>query len=123
MEKVTNIDLEAKVGELLCQLGVPTHIEGYQYLRAAILLTIQDSDNISFMTEKLYPFVAKKYNVSANGVKSAVRHAIEVAWNHGDAEMLNDYFGYSIQNNLKMPSNSEFIAMIADNLRLKYKLY
>ena len=123
MEKVTNIDLEAKGGEILCQLGVPTHIEGYQYLRTAILLTVQDSDIISFMTEKLYPFVAKKYHVTTNGVENAIRHAIEVAWDRGDAEMRNGYFGYIIQNNLKMPSNSEFIAMIADNLRLKYKLY
>ena len=120
MEKVTNIDLEAKGGKILCQLGVPTHIQGYQYLRTAILLTVQDSDIISFMTEKLYPFVAKKYHVTTNGVENAIRHAIEVAWDRGDADMLNSYFGYIIQNNLKMPSNSEFIAIIADNVRLKY---
>ncbi len=116
-------DIEAQVTQIIHQIGVPAHIKGYQYLRTAILLTVKDSDIINSVTKVLYPSVAKKYSTTTSRVERAIRHAIEVAWDRGDVDTLNSYFGYTIQNNRGKPTNSEFIAMIADNLRLKYKLY
>ncbi|MCQ2355365.1 MAG: sporulation transcription factor Spo0A [Clostridia bacterium] len=116
-------DIEAQVTKIIHQIGVPAHIKGYQYLRTAILLTVRDSDVINSVTKVLYPTVAKKYQTTTSRVERAIRHAIEVAWDRGDVETLNSYFGYTIQNDRGKPTNSEFIAMIADNLRLKYKLY
>ena len=116
-------DIESQVTKIIHQIGVPAHIKGYQYLRTAILLTIQDSDIINSVTKVLYPSVAKKYQTTTSRVERAIRHAIEVAWDRGDVDTLNSYFGYTIQNNRGKPTNSEFIAMIADNLRLKYKMY
>lgn len=116
-------DIETQVTQIIHQIGVPAHIKGYQYLRTAILLTVKDSDIINSVTKVLYPSVAKKYSTTTSRVERAIRHAIEVAWDRGDVDTLNSYFGYTIQNNRGKPTNSEFIAMIADNLRLKYKLY
>ena len=116
-------DIETQVTQIIHQIGVPAHIKGYQYLRTAILLTIKDSDIINSVTKVLYPSVAKKYATTTSRVERAIRHAIEVAWDRGDVDTLNSYFGYTIQNNRGKPTNSEFIAMIADNLRLKYKMY
>ena len=116
-------DIETQVTQIIHQIGVPAHIKGYQYLRTAILLTIKDSDIINSVTKVLYPSVAKKYQTTTSRVERAIRHAIEVAWDRGDVDTLNSYFGYTIQNTRGKPTNSEFIAMIADNLRLKYKLY
>lgn len=116
-------DIETQVTKIIHQIGVPAHIKGYQYLRTAILLTVNDSDIINSVTKVLYPSVAKKYQTTTSRVERAIRHAIEVAWDRGDVDTLNSYFGYTIQNNRGKPTNSEFIAMIADNLRLKYKLY
>ena len=116
-------DIESQVTQIIHQIGVPAHIKGYQYLRTAILLTIKDSDIINSVTKILYPSVAKKYQTTTSRVERAIRHAIEVAWDRGDVDTLNSYFGYTIQNNRGKPTNSEFIAMITDNLRLKYKLY
>lgn len=116
-------DIETQVTQIIHQIGVPAHIKGYQYLRTAILLTVKDSDIINSVTKVLYPSVAKKYATTTSRVERAIRHAIEVAWDRGDVDTLNSYFGYTIQNNRGKPTNSEFIAMIADNLRLKYKLY
>ncbi|MBQ8817488.1 MAG: sporulation transcription factor Spo0A [Clostridia bacterium] len=116
-------DIEAQVTKIIHQIGVPAHIKGYQYLRTAILLTVKDSDIINSVTKILYPSVAKKYQTTTSRVERAIRHAIEVAWDRGDVDTLNSYFGYTIQNNRGKPTNSEFIAMIADNLRLQYKLY
>ena len=115
-------DIETQVTQIIHQIGVPAHIKGYQYLRTAILLTVKDSDIINSVTKVLYPSVAKKYQTTTSRVERAIRHAIEVAWDRGDVDTLNSYFGYTIQNNRGKPTNSEFIAMIADNLRLKYKL-
>ena len=115
-------DIEAQVTRIIHQIGVPAHIKGYQYLRTAILLTISDSDIINSVTKVLYPSVAKKYATTTSRVERAIRHAIEVAWDRGDIDTLNSYFGYTIQNNRGKPTNSEFIAMIADSLRLKYKI-
>ena len=116
-------DMETQVTKIIHQIGVPAHIKGYQYLRTAILLTIEDGDIINSVTKVLYPSVAKKYQTTTSRVERAIRHAIEVAWDRGDVDTLNSYFGYTIQNNRGKPTNSEFIAMIADNLRLKYKMY
>ena len=116
-------DIETQVTRIIHQIGVPAHIKGYQYLRTAILMTVKDSDIINSVTKVLYPSVAKKYSTTTSRVERAIRHAIEVAWDRGDVDTLNSYFGYTIQNNRGRPTNSEFIAMIADNLRLKYKLY
>ena len=116
-------DIETQVTQIIHQIGVPAHIKGYQYLRTAILLTVKDSDIINSVTKVLYPSVAKKYQTTTSRVERAIRHASEVAWDRGDVDTLTSYFGYTIQNNRGKPTNSEFIAMIADNLRLKYKLY
>jgi two-component system response regulator (stage 0 sporulation protein A) len=116
-------DIETQVTKIIHQIGVPAHIKGYQYLRTAIMMTIADNEIINSVTKILYPSVAKKYATTTSRVERAIRHAIEVAWDRGDIDTLNSYFGYTIQNNRGKPTNSEFIAMIADNLRLKYKLY
>ena len=114
-------DMESQVTKIIHQIGVPAHIKGYQYLRTAILMTIDDTDVINSVTKILYPAVAKKYQTTTSRVERAIRHAIEVAWDRGDVDTLNSYFGYTIQNSRGKPTNSEFIAMIADNMRLKYK--
>lgn len=116
------IDMETQVTRIIHQIGVPAHIKGYQYLRTAILMTISDNDVINSDTKVLYPSVAKKYQTTTSRVERAIRHAIEVAWDRGDVDTLNSYFGYTIQNSRGKPTNSEFIAMIADNMRLKYKI-
>ena len=115
--------IESMVTNIIHEIGVPAHIKGYQYLRTAILMTVSDSDIINSVTKVLYPSVAKKYSTTTSRVERAIRHAIEVAWDRGDIDTLNSYFGYTIQNNRGKPTNSEFIAMIADNLRLKYKIH
>lgn len=115
-------DIETQVTKVIHQIGVPAHIKGYQYLRTAIMMTVENNDIINSVTKILYPSVAKKYQTTSSRVERAIRHAIEVAWDRGDIETLNSYFGYTIQNNRGKPTNSEFIAMIADNLRLKNKL-
>lgn len=121
--KAVEEDMETQVTKVIHQIGVPAHIKGYQYLRTAILMTISDNDIINSVTKILYPSVAKKYSTTTSRVERAIRHAIEVAWDRGDVDTLNSYFGYTIQNNRGKPTNSEFIAMIADNMRLKYKIY
>ncbi len=120
-ETVQEHDMETQVTKVIHQIGVPAHIKGYQYLRTAILMTISDTEVINAVTKILYPSVAKKYQTTSSRVERAIRHAIEVAWDRGDIDTLNSYFGYTIQNNRGKPTNSEFIAMIADNLRLKNK--
>ncbi len=115
-------DLEAQVTGIIHKIGVPAHIKGYQYLRTAIMMTIENSDLINAVTKILYPTVAKKYQTTSSRVERAIRHAIEVAWDRGDLDTLNAYFGYTIQNERGKPTNSEFIAMIADNLRLRNKI-
>lgn len=120
--KLTDLpDMEAQVTKIIHQIGVPAHIKGYQYLRTAILMAIDDEEIINSVTKVLYPSVAKKYQTTTSRVERAIRHAIEVAWDRGDVDTLNSYFGYTIQNSRGKPTNSEFIAMIADNLRLKYR--
>ena len=103
------------------QIGVPAHIKGYQYLREAILLSVGDDEMINSVTKYLYPTVAKKFGTTPSRVERAIRHAIEVAWDRGDVDVLSSYFGYTIQNQRGKPTNSEFIAMISDRLKLKMK--
>jgi two-component system response regulator (stage 0 sporulation protein A) len=116
-----SVNLEAQVTKIIHLMGIPAHIKGYQYLRSAILLTIDDNEAINSVTKVLYPAVAKKYQTTTSRVERAIRHAIEVAWDRGDIDTLNSYFGYTIHNSRGKPTNSEFIAMVADNLRIKYK--
>lgn len=115
------VDLEVLVTNVIHQIGVPAHIKGYHYLRESIILSINNPDMINAITKLLYPTVAKTYNTTSSRVERAIRHAIEVAWDRGDVDILNDYFGYTIHNNRGKPTNSEFIAMIADKLHLKLK--
>ena len=114
-------DLEAVVTDIIHEIGVPAHIKGYQYLREAIILTIQDMDMINAVTKVLYPEVAKRFGTTPSRVERAIRHAIEVAWDRGDVETLQRFFGYTVSGIKGKPTNSEFIAMIADNLSLKRK--
>ena len=109
------------VTEILHQIGVPAHIKGYQFLRDAILMTMENQDYINSVTKRLYPEIAKRNGTTASRVERAIRHAIEVAWDRGDVDTLNSYFGYTIHNLRGKPTNSEFIAMIADKMRLDKK--
>lgn len=104
------------------QIGVPAHIKGYNYLRDAIILCVNDGEMLGSITKLLYPTVAKHFSTTPSRVERAIRHAIEVAWDRGDVETLNNYFGFTIQSSRGKPTNSEFIAMIADKLRLKLKI-
>ena len=113
--------LEAVVTDIIHEIGVPAHIKGYQYLREAIILTINDMEMINAVTKVLYPEVAKKFGTTSSRVERAIRHAIEVAWDRGDIEVLQKFFGYTVSNIKGKPTNSEFIAMIADNLSLRRK--
>ena len=114
----TELELRIRITEILHQIGVPAHIKGYQYLRDAIIMAVTDEDIINSITKKLYPSVAEKYMTTSSRVERAIRHAIEVAWDRGDVEVLNSYFGYTIHQTRGKPTNSEFVAMISDKLRL-----
>ena len=113
--------LEAVVTDIIHEIGVPAHIKGYQYLREAIILTVNDMEAINAVTKVLYPAVAKKFATTPSRVERAIRHAIEVAWDRGDLETLQKFFGYTVSNIKGKPTNSEFIAMIADSLTLRRK--
>lgn len=113
--------LEMKVTEILHEIGVPAHIKGYHYLRDSIIMSVEKPEIINAVTKQLYPSVAKKYETTSSRVERAIRHAIEVAWDRGDVEVLNSYFGYTIHNDRGKPTNSEFIAMISDKMRLEIK--
>ena len=111
-------NLETDVTNIIHEIGVPAHIKGYQFLRDAILLTMNEPEYINAVTKRLYPEIAKRNGTTASRVERAIRHAIEVAWDRGDVDTLNSYFGYTIHNLRGKPTNSEFIAMIADKMRL-----
>lgn len=115
-------NLETQVTAIIHEIGVPAHIKGYQYLREAILIAVDNMDVINAVTKVLYPEVAKRYGTTASRVERAIRHAIEVAWDRGDIETLQKYFGYTVSNSKGKPTNSEFIAMIADRLQLQQKV-
>ena len=113
--------LESAVTNLLHEMGVPAHIKGFQYLRAGILFTIRGAGSVAGITKVLYPEIAKKYETTPSRVERAIRHAIEVAWNRGRMETLDALFGYTINTGKGKPTNSEFIALIADKIRLAYR--
>ena len=113
--------LEADVTAIIHEVGVPAHIKGYQYVREAIIIAVQNMDVINAVTKVLYPEVAKRFHTTPSRVERAIRHAIEVAWDRGDLETLQSYFGYTVNSAKGKPTNSEFIALIADHLRLKFK--
>ena len=115
----SNPSLRVQVTEILHQIGVPAHIKGYHYLRDSIMMAIEDPEIINAVTKQLYPSVAKQYNTTSSRVERAIRHAIEVAWDRGNVDVLNSYFGYTIHSSRGKPTNSEFIAMISDKLCLE----
>lgn len=119
---LSDVELEMKITQIIHEIGVPAHIKGYHYLREAIILSVKNSEIINSVTKLLYPTVAKNHSTTASRVERAIRHAIEVAWDRGDLDVLNSYFGYTIQNDRGKPTNSEFIAMISDRLRLELKI-
>lgn len=121
-EEVKRNDLEVDITNIIHEVGVPAHIKGYQYLRHAITMVVEDMDLLSAVTKELYPAIAKKNNTTPSRVERAIRHAIEVAWNRGKIETLNSLFGYTVHNDKGKPTNSEFIAIIADKLRLERKV-
>ena len=117
--RTRNLDLE--VTNIIHQMGVPAHIKGYQYLRDAILLVIEDIGLLSAITKELYPAIAEKYETTPSRVERAIRHAIELAWDRGNIDLMNKFFGYTINIERGKPTNSEFIAMVADKLRMGTK--
>lgn len=119
--RIDAFGIELRVTQILHEIGVPAHIKGYHYLRDSIMMSVEKPEIINAVTKQLYPSVAKKYQTTSSRVERAIRHAIEVAWDRGDVDVLNSYFGYTIHNDRGKPTNSEFIAMISDRLRLQIK--
>ncbi|NLT58005.1 MAG: sporulation transcription factor Spo0A [Clostridiales bacterium] len=117
----TQLHLERAVTDIIHDIGVPAHIKGYQYLRVAITMSVMDMTILESVTKRLYPAVAKQFQTTPSRVERAIRHAVEVAWDRGNVETLNSYFGYTVHNNKGKPTNSEFIAMIADKLTIARK--
>jgi two-component system response regulator (stage 0 sporulation protein A) len=115
-------NLESDVTNIIHEIGVPAHIKGYQYLRDAIMMSVNDAEMLNSITKLLYPSIAKRHKTTPSRVERAIRHAIEVAWSRGQVDTINRIFGYTIHNDKGKPTNSEFIAMVADKLRLKAKL-
>lgn len=113
-------DLKKDVTDMIHEIGVPAHIKGYQYLRDAIMLSVEDGEMLGSITKILYPTIAKRFQTTASRVERAIRHAIEVAWSRGKMETLDALFGYTINTGKGKPTNSEFIALIADRIRLMY---
>ena len=120
-EKKNEENLEALVTNVIHEVGVPAHIKGYQYLREAIIMVVNNIEVINQITKQLYPDIAKKYGTTPSRVERAIRHAIEVAWGRGQADVVESIFGYTVSASKGKPTNSEFIAMIADKLRLELK--
>ena len=116
-----NRDLEKDVTDMIHEIGVPAHIKGYQYLREAIILSVNNNEMLNSITKLLYPSIARKYDTTPSRVERAIRHAIEVAWSRGRMETLDSLFGYTINTGKGKPTNSEFIALIADKIRLIYR--
>mgnify|MGYP003299844938 FL=1 len=119
MPEMTERDLEVVVTEFIHEVGVPAHIKGYQYLRDAIIMTVNDSEMLGAITKILYPEIAKKHKTTSSRVERAIRHAIEVAWSRGRLETIEEMFGYTINSGKGKPTNSEFIALISDKIRLQ----
>lgn len=115
--------LESDVTRIIRELGIPAHIKGYQYLREGIMMAVNDMNMLNLITKLLYPSIAKKYKTTSSSVERAIRHAIEVAFSRGNMDVLENMFGYTVHAGKGKPTNSEFIALIADKLRLEYKMY
>ena len=113
--------LETQVTDIIHEIGVPAHIKGYQYLRDAILLSVEDTEMLNSITKILYPTIAKRHQTTSSRVERAIRHAIEVAWSRGKMDTIDELFGYTVNNRKGKPTNSEFIALIADKIRLELK--
>lgn len=121
-EPLETHSLEADVTAIIHEIGVPAHIKGYQYLRDAIILSVQDGEIMGAITKRLYPTIAKKYKTTSSRVERAIRHAIEVAWSRGKMDTIEELFGYTVSSGKGKPTNSEFVALIADKIRLEYKM-
>lgn len=121
LESAPVYDLETDVTDMIHEIGVPAHIKGYQYLREAIMMSVQNMEMLNSITKVLYPSIANKYQTTPSRVERAIRHAIEVAWSRGRMETLDALFGYTINTGKGKPTNSEFIALITDKLRLRYR--
>lgn len=121
LKKYQKVKLENEITEILHEVGIPAHIKGYMYLRTAIFLTYYNIEMLGQVTKILYPDIARMYNTTSSRVERAIRHAIEVAWNRGNTEAIDEIFGYTVSAVKSKPTNSEFIAMIADKLRLAHK--
>jgi len=119
--KNRELSLETKITGILHEIGVPAHIRGYHYMREAIMMAVEDLDILNYITKELYPTIAKKCNTTPSRVERAIRHAIEVAWSRGKVEIIDSMFGYTINNHKGKPTNSEFIALISDRMRLELK--
>lgn len=120
-EQSPSVNLEARVTDMIHEIGIPAHIKGYHYLRDAIIMAVEDMDVLNAITKILYPTIAKNHKTTASRVERAIRHAIEVAWSRGKLDTLDDLFGYTVSNGKGKPTNSEFVALIADTIRLEYK--
>lgn len=121
VKETQEINLETRITDMIHEVGIPAHIKGYHYLRDAIMMAVEDMDVLNAVTKVLYPTVAKKHQTTSSRVERAIRHAIEVAWSRGKLDTLDSLFGYTVSNGKGKPTNSEFIALIADTLRLEYK--
>jgi two-component system response regulator (stage 0 sporulation protein A) len=116
-------NIESDVTDIIREIGIPAHIKGYQYIREGIIMSIQDVNMLNYITKLLYPGIAKKYKTTSSSVERAIRHAIEVAWSRGRLEVIEEMFGYTVSAGKGKPTNSEFIALIADKLRIAYQLH
>lgn len=114
--------LENDVTKMIREIGIPAHIKGYQYIREGIMMSVKDPEILNYITKFLYPTIAKKYHTTTSSVERAIRHAIEVAWNRGKFEAMEELFGYNMNSSKAKPTNSEFIALIADKFRLEYRM-
>lgn len=121
VDKKAGRNLEKDVTDMIHEIGVPAHIKGYQYLREAIMMSVENPDMLGSITKVLYPTIARKNQTTASRVERAIRHAIEVAWNRGKMDTINEIFGYTVSNGKGKPTNSEFIALLSDKIRLDYK--
>lgn len=120
-KEIQEVNLETRITDMIHEIGIPAHIKGYHYLRDAIMMAVEDMDVLNAVTKVLYPTVAKRHQTTSSRVERAIRHAIEVAWSRGKLDTLDSLFGYTVSNGKGKPTNSEFIALIADTLRLEYK--
>ena len=123
LDTYMNNSIENDVTEIIRDIGIPAHIKGYQYIREGIIMAVNDMNMLNYITKLLYPSIAKKYKTTSSSVERAIRHAIEVAWGRGKIEVIEEMFGYTVSAGKGKPTNSEFIALIADKLRIQYKLH